>query len=438
MSGFIERAQSTLQNFLSGADSGEKAVCTLRDLTSVLSDEDASIHAAQIGLHAELQQCLHAASEDVAALAADAIGATVEALPPGWGFPRGRRLGGELPAPPFTFPVGSWCRVDATLDSDFLDPWLGHQTASSEQRGALDGGSLVEVPDVFLRVVPSWVHRLSGQEHVGQLLWPSAVVLSRWLAVHRAVLRGGRSVLELGSGPGLVGLVAARCMDLDSRELSEDTCTRGSISDSEPGNPSHEGGARVVLTDFEPFVLRNLKYNARLNESGGSLRVAVQELDWEACRSPASVRYDIILGSDVVCCNKDAELLAGAIAALLRQPATPDDPGGVGIFCFPPPHIRFGVDHIAPALEREGLQCTHRRMRAEFCAGGSAAALAATVGRPGEEAPCLAQPPQFVPAATFAASNELTAAAVAGGHEDEIELWVVRFPVLSIGGISGE
>ena len=53
--------------------------------------------------------------------------------------------------------------------------------------------------------------RQSAQKDVGYVMWPSAVVLSRWLVSNPTELRG-KTVLELGAGCGLTGLVAAKIM----------------------------------------------------------------------------------------------------------------------------------------------------------------------------------------------------------------------------------
>jgi hypothetical protein len=117
------------------------------------------------------------------------------------------------------------------------------------------------------------------------------------------------SVLEFGSGTGLVGLVAARVL------------ARQSIS------------ADVVLTDFHPLVLDNLKGNVSANLEGledASVDVGVRELDWEAVyrdshESEPDELFDVCLGADIVYAPEHAAWLASCVRRFLRKPASDDD-----------------------------------------------------------------------------------------------------------------
>lgn len=438
LSGFIEHAHAILQGYQKDgrpAAATRRVTSVLVALRDVISDEDSAIHAAQLGVHVTLAALANAreaddADADVPSAASDAIVATVGALPPGWGFPRRRCLrvdDGMLPQAPFVFPCGVWA-AQPPVDADLIRDWLPCEDAA-------DGGD-APVPSAFLRVVPSWVHRLGGQEHVGQLLWPAAVILSRWIAAHRAVLQRGRRVLEIGSGPGLTGIVAGLCM--------------ASARDS----TGAAAAAPVVLSDFEPFVLRNLRYNAALNAAaaspaaagapdGASPHFAVERLDWtevaradqqrqlplqeeaeddggaavDGSRPATREPFDVIVGSDIVCCASDAALVAATIAALLRRPCPAAPRGGVALLCFPPLDVRYGVDALPPALWREGLWHTRRRMHAAFTAGGSAAALATAADLMGADAARSDD--------EEGSRGAAEPAAVGGGHEASNELWVV-------------
>ncbi len=98
----------------------------------------------------------------------------------------------------------------------------------------------------------------------GLMLWESGVALATWVGDHASEL-AGRTVLELGAGVGLPGIVAASY------------------------------GAIVTQTDHDPQALRLAIQNAALNGVGG-LTVAVG--DWFAWSNPA--RYDLIFGADIV------------------------------------------------------------------------------------------------------------------------------------------
>jgi hypothetical protein len=70
---------------------------------------------------------------------------------------------------------------------------------------------------------------------IGNMLWVSAIALSRWIVRNHRTVVDGRSVLEIGSGLGLCGVVAGQY------------------------------ARSVVLTDFDPVIVRNLQYNIRCN-----------------------------------------------------------------------------------------------------------------------------------------------------------------------------
>jgi predicted nicotinamide N-methyase len=96
----------------------------------------------------------------------------------------------------------------------------------------------------------------------GIALWPAALALAHELAARELK---GKSVLELGAGTGLPGIVAA------SR------------------------GAQVVQTDRQELVLHLCRKNAERNQIGMILhRIA----DWTAW--DVADRFDLIIGSDIL------------------------------------------------------------------------------------------------------------------------------------------
>ena len=98
----------------------------------------------------------------------------------------------------------------------------------------------------------------------GVSLWPSAIALAHEVAAREADFRG-RTVLELGSGTGLPGIVAASL------------------------------GAKVVQTDKDELVLDLCRRNAARNGLAG---VAHRPADWSNWSEPG--RYDWILGADIL------------------------------------------------------------------------------------------------------------------------------------------
>jgi methyltransferase-like protein 23 len=98
----------------------------------------------------------------------------------------------------------------------------------------------------------------------GVALWPAALALAHEVATRAAEFRG-RSVLELGAGTGLPGVVAA------------------------------SAGARVVQTDRQELALHLCRLNGARNGAAG---VEYRLADWAAWDDPA--RYDWVLGADVL------------------------------------------------------------------------------------------------------------------------------------------
>lgn len=97
----------------------------------------------------------------------------------------------------------------------------------------------------------------------GVALWPSAIALAHEIASRAPEFRG-RTVLELGAGTGLPGIIAA------------------------------SAGARVVQTDKEELVLHLCRKNGERNDE----RIAYRLADWTAW--DITDRYDWIIGADIL------------------------------------------------------------------------------------------------------------------------------------------
>jgi len=101
------------------------------------------------------------------------------------------------------------------------------------------------------------------------------------------------SVLELGAGVGVPGLLAARL-----------------------------GARRVVLTDYQPHVLARLRQNVAANQLERAC--AVEHLSWGELPDSAE-RYQLLMGADLAATSRSASLLAATVARLLEA-------GGVWIY----------------------------------------------------------------------------------------------------------
>jgi predicted nicotinamide N-methyase len=123
----------------------------------------------------------------------------------------------------------------------------------------------------------------------GASVYDAAIALSLYLAAHRELVEGNR-VIELGSGPGLVGVVAA-----------------------------HLKPKNVVITDGDPASVALTQRNIQANELSNDVCTAEEYLwgDLEHHLVPKAgglEHYDVILGADIVACP-----YASAFEALMKS-----------------------------------------------------------------------------------------------------------------------
>jgi predicted nicotinamide N-methyase len=112
-------------------------------------------------------------------------------------------------------------------------------------------------------------------------IWPAGVVLAGHLARLPAV--PGRRILEIGSGLGLVGIVAA--------------CN----------------GHDITMTDVNSHALEFARANAHIN---GCPDLTVRCLDWQAPRT--GIAYDTVVGSEVVYKDQDIDRLLTVFSNCLK------------------------------------------------------------------------------------------------------------------------
>ncbi|KAF8351197.1 putative methyltransferase-domain-containing protein [Amanita rubescens] len=118
----------------------------------------------------------------------------------------------------------------------------------------------------------------------GGIAWPAGQILSNYI-VKRGLLQG-KTILELGSGTGLVGLVAGKL------------------------------GAKVWITDQAP-LLGIMRKNVKMNHLESCVTVA--ELNWGVDPPPDIPRPDVILAADCVYFEPAFPLLAQTLADLADQ-----------------------------------------------------------------------------------------------------------------------
>jgi predicted nicotinamide N-methyase len=139
-------------------------------------------------------------------------------------------------------------------------------------------------------------------------VWPSSLILARRMANDAG---GGRSVLELGCGLGIVSITAMR------------------------------SGFDVLASDYYEDALRFTRANAWRNLGR---EPAARMIDWRAL--PADLgTYELIVAADVLYEMAYAELVADALAAALA-------PRGMAIIADPG---RVAVDDFIDACRTRGL-----------------------------------------------------------------------------------
>ncbi|THV05435.1 S-adenosyl-L-methionine-dependent methyltransferase [Dendrothele bispora CBS 962.96] len=119
----------------------------------------------------------------------------------------------------------------------------------------------------------------------GGVVWPAGQILSSYLVLKGHAYLKGKNVLELGSGTGLVGLVAAKL-----------------------------GAKSVWITDQKP-LLDIMQQNVSINQLNSSCIVA--ELDWGTAVSASIPRPDIILAADCVYFEPAFPLLVQTLSDLV-------------------------------------------------------------------------------------------------------------------------
>ncbi|CAL1403589.1 unnamed protein product [Linum trigynum] len=131
----------------------------------------------------------------------------------------------------------------------------------------------------------------------GQLVWPGATILNNYLSNHTEMLRGC-SVLELGSGVGVTGILCSRFC------------------------------SRVVLTDHNDEVLKILNKNIEIQSSSENpypcAELHAAKLDWGNLDRASEILqksnggFDLILGADICFQQSSICPLFDTVQQLLR------------------------------------------------------------------------------------------------------------------------
>ncbi|EGC31266.1 hypothetical protein DICPUDRAFT_57790 [Dictyostelium purpureum] len=193
---------------------------------------------------------------------------------------------------------------------------------------------------------------------IGCSIWDAAIILSRWIYKNQNAFEG-QSVLELGSGVGLPGILSAYY------------------------------AKNVTLTDYLNPLVENLKYNVELNakqqegfdsddEEAQSVdktldlnnirnKISVENLNWDEIDNNTDERkYDIIFGSELTYSMLSVDNLIKVIQKFLKEDGVfyeilSDDRDGVSYFIEEMTKRGF-VNNIVPVDSQFlGNYCTKQR-----------------------------------------------------------------------------
>ena len=226
------------------------------------------------------------------------------------------------------------------------------------------------------------------QHNVGFVMWPSAVMLARSLALDPAIIcQSQGSILELGAGCGLVGLTAAFILQQEERDQLTNEIEENNAAATPAQTNMEKDRCHPIFTDYDPVVLQNLLRNIRLNnldrcasvagldffdqqtleqqeeqqqqygttslalpiENATTTTTTNTEPSWFDMDGQARPPVRLILAADILCYSNDATLVAQTIHATLI-------PGGKALLMSADENARFGVQHFPEACQTLGLE----------------------------------------------------------------------------------
>ena len=302
-------------------DQGADALAQLGDASTCdafLADDDACAFLA-VACERAPRTRLRVRLEMRAGGGLEALAALVKAAPPRPGALRlAAALAGDAAGARALARRGARHAATRALDdgrtSDAAASLLAAVVSASESDDDDDDEGLVAYGSaVFRRTLRG---RQRSHSDVGFCTWPSAPVLA---SLAPREIPAGASVLELGAGTGLAGLVFA------SRALC---------------------GA-VTLSDRKGACLANLREAVAVNDFG-ACDVSVERVDF--CAPPASITesYDAVIAADCVYSPETATALVKTVRTALK-------PGGLALVVCAETRVRFGSELVESAFTEAGF-----------------------------------------------------------------------------------
>ena len=157
------------------------------------------------------------------------------------------------------------------------------------------------------------------QDTTGLSIWSASLVMAWWMqAVGKTGYWKDRTVLELGSGCGVPGLMVA-------------------------ASPSSFMPRQIYVTDLNPQTVENLQYNVGLNEVQDFVKAS--RMDWDDKSTWPEERVDFVIGSDLIYIKSLVPLLTSVIFGTVK-------PGGKFLYVCPDTG-RDGLDAFVEAMKKK-------------------------------------------------------------------------------------
>jgi hypothetical protein len=157
-----------------------------------------------------------------------------------------------------------------------------------------------------------------------------------------------RTVIELGAGCGIPGMVVAA-------SGSSSSSNNDNVPSEDPNAAataivrSRQPPSKVYLTDFNSKTVENLRYNAQLNQDQ-TTTVDVRYMNWQDPATWPDERLDFVIGSDLIYQSDMVPLLVQTVAGLLQKNES-------SRFLYVAPDTgRKGQEGLVAALAKAGLE----------------------------------------------------------------------------------
>ncbi|XP_029127573.1 methyltransferase-like protein 23 [Cajanus cajan] len=230
-------------------------------------------------------------------------------------------------------PLEAWKKKSVIMNSVMSDDTLTTMTTVSQHCFGED----TEGPTFSISIIENM------KEDYGLFVWPCSVVLAEYVWQHRHRFSGA-TVVELGAGTSLPGLVASK---LGARVTLTDDSTRLEAYDLINGRILKVNGSigRLLLV-LDVQVLDNMRRVCDLNK----LECNVLGLKWGVWDSSIfTLQPTIILGADVLYDSNAFDDLFATVTFLLRN-----SPGSIFITSY---HNRSGHHLVEFLMGKWGLKC---------------------------------------------------------------------------------